>query len=330
MELRHLRYFVAIADAMSFTKAAAHLRLAQPSLTRQIKNLESEIGVALFDRVHNRVELTAEGQRFLVDVRKILALCAETVTAVQRMKQGESSQLNIGYVANLHDHLLPATLAAFRQQYPKVGLNLFDMSSADQVRALAASEIDLGFIGLSPSISVPGLSVERVTYDSMLVALPARHPLGRAPEVRLTDLAAHFFIGMSDRTHPGSREWLLQTCRMAGFEGRILQEADTEATAIQFVAGGLGVALLPEQSAGLPHEGVIFHPLSPALRRPSVIAWRSENSSRELHEYIKIAKKLSPASPSEKNISPLPPPSPRKKLRPANTRQQASRSQPHP
>lgn len=306
MELRHLRYFVAVAEAMSFTKAAAALRLAQPSLTRQVRNLEDEIGVALFDRIHNRVTLTEEGHRFLGDARKILTLCAESVAAVQRMRRRGGAQLNIGYVADLHHGLLPATLEAFRKLRPQVVLNLFDMSSADQIRALDAFQIDLGFIGLSPAIPVAGLSIESVARDSMVVALPTRHPLGKNPKVLLAHLAPHFFIGMASRTHPGAREWLLQVCRLAGFEGQILQEADTEATAIKFVAGGLGVALLPEQSIGLPHEGVIFRPLSPPLYRSSTIAWRSDNSSRELKEYVDIVKGLSRplrGKPEKKDIS---------------------------
>src|ERR1700734_3146149 len=102
MELRHLRYFIAVADELSFTKAAQKLRLAQPSLTRQVRNLEDEIGVRLLDRANNRGKLTDEGHAFLFDAKKLLAMCAESVLTVQRMQRGESSQLNIGYVANIH------------------------------------------------------------------------------------------------------------------------------------------------------------------------------------------------------------------------------------
>jgi len=138
MELRHLRYFVAVAEALSFTKAAEKLRLAQPSLTRQVRNLENEIGVRLLDRTNNRVQLTEEGRRFLFDAKKLLALCAESVAAVQGINRGENSELNIGYVSNIHYGLLPATLGAFRKLYPRVALNLFDMTSAEQLHALAA------------------------------------------------------------------------------------------------------------------------------------------------------------------------------------------------
>ena len=293
MELRHLRYFVAVAEELSFTKAAQKLRLAQPSLTRQVRNLEDELGVRLLDRSNNKVSLTEEGRLFLFDSKKLLAMCAESVAAVQRLNRGESSQLNIGYVANIHYGLLPATLGAFRKLCPGVALNLFDMTSAEQFQALDGRKIDLGFVGLPPVLSGHDLLSERVANDTILVALPARHPLAKKPKVKLADLASQFFIGMSAKTHPGAREWLLQTCQNAGFAAKILQEADTEPTAIKFVADGLGVAFLPEQITGLPHDGVVFRPLSPPLRRESTIAWRADNPSKPLQDYIQIVKELS-------------------------------------
>jgi len=293
MELRHLRYFVAVAEVLSFTKAAHNLRLAQPSLTRQVRNLEAEIGVRLLSRANNRVALTEEGRMFLFDARKLLAMCAESVANVQRMQRGENAQLNIGYVANIHYGLLPATLGAFRKLCPNVALNLFDMTSAEQFDALDARKIDLGFVGIRPALSTRELHSECVAHDTIVVAVAAGHPLARKAKMRLTELDVQFFIGMSAKTHPGAREWLLETCRTAGFAGRILQEADGEATAIKFVADGLGVALMPEQITGLPHEGVVFRPLSPPLRRESTIAWRADNPSKPLQDYIKIVKELS-------------------------------------
>ncbi len=278
---------------MSFTKAAQKLRLAQPSLTRQVRNLEDEIGVRLLDRSNNRVALTEEGHRFLFDSKKLLAMCAETVAAVQRMNSGESSQLNIEYVANIHYGLLPATLGAFRKLCPGVALNLFDMTSAEQFQALDGHKIDLGFVGLRPALSSHTLLSECVAHDTILVATPGRHPLAKKAKVKLTDLAPQFFIGMSAKTHPGGREWLIETCRSAGFAAKILQEADTEPTAIRFVADGLGVALMPEQITGLPHDGVVFRPLSPPLLRESTIAWRADNHAKPLRDYIQIVKELS-------------------------------------
>src|SRR5580692_7824125 len=189
MELRHLRYFVAVAEELSFTKAAVKLRLAQPSLTRQVRNLEEEIGVRLLDRANNRIQLTAEGRLFFFDAKKLLAMCAESVSAVQRMNRGDSSQLNIGYIANIHYGLLPATLGAFRKLYPHVALNLFDMRSAEQFLALDAHKIDLGFVGLRPVHFNHGLLSEVVAHDVMLVAIPTRQPLAKKSEIKLSDLA---------------------------------------------------------------------------------------------------------------------------------------------
>ena len=293
MELRHLRYFVAVAEALSFTKAAEKLRLAQPSLTRQVRNLEGEIGVKLLDRSNNRVILTAAGRVFLSDSRKLLAMAAETVATVQRMDRGESPDLNIGYVANIHYGMLPATLAAFRKVCPAIAINPFDMTSAEQFLALEGRTIDLGFVGLRPALSEHELLSDCVAYDTMLVALPSGHAHAKKANVKLNDLASQFFIGMSPRTHPGARKWLTETCHGAGFAGRILQEADSEATVMQFVADGLGVALLPEQVTGLPHEGVVFRPLTPPLQRESTFAWRADNASKPLRDYIQIVKELS-------------------------------------
>ena len=208
------------------------------------------------------------------------------------MKHGENSHLNIGYIANIHYGLLPATLGAFRKLCPRVALNLFDMTCAEQFQALESLKIDLGFVGLRPALSNRDLLAEGVAYDTMLVALPEGHPLAKKPKLKLADLAPQFFIGMSAKTHPGARAWLLATCQSAGFEGRILQEADVEPTAIRFVADGMGVALMPEQVTGLPHEGVVFRPLSPPLRRESTIAWRVDNPSKPLQDYIRIVKDL--------------------------------------
>jgi DNA-binding transcriptional LysR family regulator len=293
MELRHLRYFVAVAEELSFTRAAQRLRLAQPSLTRQVRNLENEIGVHLLERAHNQVVLTEEGRAFLFDSKKVLAMCAESVANVQRMKRAEPTQLNVGYVANSHCALLPEALGAYRKLSPRVALELFDMTSAEQFEALGARKIDLGFVGLRPALSGHNLLSECVAHDTILVALPALHPLSMTPPINLADLASQFFTVMSAKTRPGAREWLLDTCHTAGFAPKILQEADTEMSAIKFVADGLGVALMPEQITRLPHEGVVFFPLFPPLRRESIIAWRADNPSKPLKDYIQVVKDLS-------------------------------------
>src|SRR6266567_1727621 len=184
MELRHLRYFVAVAENLNFTKAGAKLNLAQPSLTRQIHNLEGEIGVRLLNRSKSTVTLSEEGRSFLVDARRILALATESVLAVQRLSRGETGQLNIAYLSNFDFELLPETLAAFRQTFPHVALNLFDMNPAEQLRALEARKIDVGFVGLRPPAAVVGLEWESIARHKTVVVLPVKHQLARKRQVK--------------------------------------------------------------------------------------------------------------------------------------------------
>jgi DNA-binding transcriptional LysR family regulator len=292
MELRHLRYFVAVAEHLNFTKAAAKLHLAQPSLTRQIHNLEEEIGVRLLNRSKSQVALTEEGRSFLVDARRILALATESILAVQRLSRGETGQLNIAYLSNSDFELLPETLGAFRQAFPHIALNLFDMVPAEQFRALEGGKIDLGFVGLRPPAALGHVRWECIARHRTVVVLPAKHPLARKSQVNLRDLKTMFFVGLSEKTHPGFRLWLHETCQPAGFTPRILQDAELEPALMTFVAEGLGVSLARERIKKLPHPGVVFRPLTPPVRSDYCIAWNRANDSRALQEYIQIVKGL--------------------------------------
>ena len=292
MELRHLRYFVAVAENLNFTKAAAKLHLAQPSLTRQIHNLEDEIGVRLLNRSKSQVALTEEGRSFLVDARRVLALATESVQAVQRLSRGETGQLNIAYSSNFNFELLPETLGDFRLSFPHVSLNLFDMTPAEQFRALEARKIDLGFVGLRPPESTRGLLWESIARHRTVVVLPVKHPLSNKRRVNLGALKTMFFVGMSEKTHPGFRNWLCETCQSAGFTPRILQDAELEPALMTFVAEGLGVTLAREHTKTLPHPGVAIRPLSPPVKTDYYIAWNRDNDSRALQQYIEIVKCL--------------------------------------
>lgn len=294
MELRHLRYFVAVAEELNFTRAAEKLRLAQPSLTRQIRNLEDELGVRLLDRSRNQVSLTDEGKSFLVDARRLVALSLESVKAVQRFSRGESGQLNLGYLFKFNFDLLPATLATFYETHPQIVVNLFDMSPAEQLRALEGRKIDLGFVGLRPSSTTrntPLLSWECVGHHNVVAVLPATHPLAKKRTIILSDLKSLFFVAMSEETHPGSREWLSRICQKAGFTPRILQDVELESGLMTFVAEGLGVTLAREQIKNLPHHGVAFRPLATPAKADYWIAWHGENRSKALGHYIDVVKK---------------------------------------
>ena len=298
MELRHLRYFVAVAEELNFTRAAENLRLAQPSLTRQIQNLEDELGVRLLDRTKNQVSLTEEGKSFLVDAKRLVALSLESILAVKRFSRGESGQLNLGYLFKFNFDLLPATLKTFYESSPEIAVNLFDMSPAEQLHALAARKIDLGSVGLRPKAgkqSTDELAWECVARHSVVVVLPANHPLSKKAKLRRKDLKSLFFVTMSEDTHPGSRDWLSGLCQEAGFTPRILQDVELESGIMTFVAEGLGVTLAREQIKKLPHPGVVFRPLEKEVKAEYWIAWHRGNHSKALLRYIEVVKKEAPA-----------------------------------
>jgi DNA-binding transcriptional LysR family regulator len=292
MELRHLRYFVGVAEALSFTKAAEKLHTAQPSLTRQIKDLEEELGVRLLNRTKQQVTLTDEGRSFLVDAKRVLALAAETVESVRRLRSGETRALNVGYVSNLFYDLLPNTLSSFHQSFPTVSVNLFDLSCGEQFRALEDGKLDLGFVGLHEAIARRGLEFRSIASYKTVAALPKDNPMVSHPTVELKALASMFFIGMSETSYPGYRDWLTKTCRRAAFTPKVLQDVDLERTMIHAVAAGLGVALVPEQLKKLEHDNVVFRPLNPTVATEGCVAWRSENTTAALQAYVRIVEQL--------------------------------------
>ena len=290
MELRHLRYFVAVADTLNFTKAAAALHLAQPSLTRQIQNLEEEIGVRLLDRSKKHVALTEEGRAFLVDAKRLLALATESIQSVQRLSRGETGQLNIGYLSNFNFDLLPKTLAAFRQDHPHVALNLFDMTPAEQFRALEARKIDLGFVGLRFPSASEALQWECLARHKTVVALPIKHPLAKQSSVALRDLKAMFFVGMSEKTHPGFRDWLAQTCQPAGFTPRILPGCRTRTRPHALCRGGSWGDAGSGANQKHPSPRSCLSPDDPGGQSRYWIAWNRDNASSALRDYVQIVK----------------------------------------
>ena len=294
MELRHLRYFVAVAEELSFTKAAAKLHLAQPSLTRQIHNLEEELGVRLLNRTKTMVTLTEEGRSFLVDAKRLVTQSVESMHAVQRLSRGETGQLNLGYLSKFNFDLLPGTLLEFSRVCPEIAVNLFDMPPAEQLRALEARKIDLGLVGVRPPPNYKSpatLAWECIGQHELVVVVPVGHALAKEKHIKLELLKPLFFVAMSETTHPGSHAWLCGVCEQAGFTPRILQEVELESDLMIFVADGLGVTLAREQIKRLPHPGVIFRPLALPLKADYWITWHQENRSRSLQAYIEIVKK---------------------------------------
>ncbi len=290
MELRHLRYFVAVADELSITRAALKLRLAQPSLTRQIRNLEAELGVPLFHRENNRLSLTAGGRLFQDRTRRLLAQADADVRDLRRHNLGENGSLRIGYVADLHYDLLPTTLGAFRKVWPDVSLNLLDLTVAEQFDALATDRIDLCFVGEARLPADADWERALIMEANVMAVVPRASALAGGEPLRLTDLEPMPFITMEEAFYPGAREWLQGVCGAAGFAPKIAYEVDRSPTMIGLVTLELGVALLPENCMKLPHEGAVFRPLTDGPKSRVEIVWKQRNLSRPLEHYIQIVR----------------------------------------
>lgn len=291
MEFRHLRYFVAVAEELNITAAAAKLRLAQPSLTRQIKNLEEELHVQLFHREKNKISLTESGRFFFERTKRLLAQSAFYVQELRRHDRGENGSLNIGYVADMHHNLLPKTLGTFRKVWADVALNLFDLTVAEQFKALEEEKIDLCFVGEARLPVHAGLQSEVIMLCEMMAVVPETSPLAGIRRLQLKALKSMPFITMDEAFYPGASEWLLRVCRTAGFTPKIAYEVDRSTTMISLVSLELGVALLPEPCLQLPHDGAVFRPLACRPKIQTKIVWKKKNLSQALSHYIQIVRK---------------------------------------
>ena len=291
MELRHLRYFVAVADELSFTRGAAKLRIAQPSLTRQIRDLEEYVGARLLDRTKKKIRLTKEGECFLVGAKRVLNDCDELVESVQGISR-QTSCINIGYIPNLFHKALSASIPLLRKQFPNVSASLFGMNPDDQLRALNAGKIDIGFVGLLESADEPSLKFQLVALEQAVAVLPADHRLAKKSTVNLKDLASMFLVGLSDVNYPGYSRWLSGACHKAGFEPKILHFVGDESMAIQAVRSDLGIALLPDEIKKVRHQSVVIRAIEPSVFIGSSVAWKTDHPSAPLKSYLKIVTEL--------------------------------------
>lgn len=303
MELRHLRYFIAVAEELSYTRAAKKLRLSQPSLSRQIQSLEDELGVRLLVRDKVRVALTEEGVSFFSDAKRLVEQSLESIRAIQNFGKAKADRLNLGYSFKFNHVLLPATLAACYSHFPEITLSLFDMTPAEQIHALEDRKIDIGFIGLRPPVlrkSNAQLSWECIARHKIVVVLPADHALAKKEKIYMIDLKPEFFVTMSESTHPGAHGWLRELCREAGFNPKILQDVSQESGIMEFVREGLGVTIAREHIKKLPQRGVVFRALSNAGKADYWITWRSDNGSHALAKFIQLVKDGNPGVPNAK------------------------------
>lgn len=293
MELRHLRYFVAVAEAKSFRRAAEQLHIAQPPLSLQIRQLEQEIGARLLERSKRHVALTEAGVAFLVEARQILAHAGKAVDAARRASRGETGQLSIGFLPSADlTNVLPSIYPIFRKRFPDVRINLNSLSGSQQIAALKAAQIDVGF--LRQPASEDGIVVKSILREPLVAVMPAHHRLAIRNRVPLTELGHEPFIFFQRQLLPGFYDLIISFCRGAGFSPSVVFEIDHIQTALGFVAMGLGVTLVPASVVCLKREGVVYRPLRPPVPHVELaVAYRQGEKSSPLRNFLEVVDEVS-------------------------------------
>ncbi len=260
MELRQLRYFVAVAEAGNFSRAAQRLHVSQPPLSTQVKNLEHALGVRLLERSNRGVTLTAAGAAFLPEARALLERLEHAKRQALRAHRGQIGTLAVGFVSIADYGILPPALKSFRASYPAVQVELHELTTDAQIPLLRAARLDLG-LALAP-VDEPDLHFERVLCEELVLAAPAAHPaLRRAGAVDLRALARESFIVPPRDIAPGLYDLTISYCRALGFAPRITQQARQMQTVIGLVSSGMGCALVPASVRNLRRTGVQYRPL---------------------------------------------------------------------
>jgi DNA-binding transcriptional LysR family regulator len=291
VDLRLLRYFLAVAEESHLTKAAARLGIRQPPLSQQIRVLEHELGVTLFHRLPRGMELTESGRALLEDARNIIALVDQAVDGVRRVSLGEAGRLTVGFTGSAAFHpFVPSVIRRFRESAPQVRLVLEESSTGELMEAVAEGRVDVAFIrgAYGPD---RGVVMETVLEETMLAAFPADHPAvkGRAREhIALSELADESLILYRRHSGPGLYDAIIAACSAAGFSPRIAQEAPRMLSTLSLVAAGLGVSLVPASLRRVNIEGVVYvgvtHPAE--LRAPLNLIWRDAPMSGATRKLI--------------------------------------------
>ncbi|MCK8646695.1 LysR substrate-binding domain-containing protein [Mycobacterium colombiense] len=261
-ELRHLRYFRAVAEELHFGRAAERLHIAQPPLSQQIRQLERALGVTLLVRTTRKVELTPAGAAYLKRAVSILGAVDEARAQAQRIAEGTEGRLAIGCVGSATYSLLPRLARALREALPSVDVSVRgEMLAPAQITALLAGEIDLAL--LRPPVEQEGVVLEPVRRDRLLAALPDGHALATRTELNVDDLRDEEFIAHAGHGRSIMNSVVAAICADAGFAPRVRHEVEETSTLVTFVAAGLGVAIVPDRTAALDIAGVCYRPLVP-------------------------------------------------------------------
>lgn len=296
MELRHLRYFIAVAEERHMTRAAERLGMQQPPLSQQIRALENELGVQLFRRKPRGVELTDAGTAFLEHARAILSQVERASTTTRRTARGEQGRVAVGFTSSAPFHpFVPRVIRNFREHSPLVSLALEESGSGELVQALHTEEIDAAFIR-SPLADVVGLEVTPLLAEEMVAALPMGHAYATRNDDKrrlpLVALANENFVLYKRPGGPGLYDTIITACRGAGFSPRVGQEAPRILSTLNLVAAGLGVSIVPASLRRLAMDGVVYRSIvkTQQPRAPLILACRRGDNSAAVTRFLELVK----------------------------------------
>ena len=295
MELRHLRYFIAVAEELNFTRAAERLNTAQPSLSQQIKHLEQDLGVRLLNRSKRHVALTEGGKVFLSEAKDVLARLDRAVQRAAREQQGKSIELSVGVVPAAEIKILPTLIPLLERNLPKVRLVFHNLPSAEQKRLLATGSLDVGL--LRGPLHDPRLEVEDVLWEVLVVGLPAKHPLARKKAVTVRQLNELPFIMVSREGSPELHAAVRAFCERSGLHPRVVQQADNVLGNLNMIRAGIGFGLFPDYASSILPNGVVVKPLAwkPAPAVSLVVAHRGGKRYPEILAFKKLLRECFPA-----------------------------------
>jgi DNA-binding transcriptional LysR family regulator len=290
MELRHLRYFVTVAEELHFGRAAERLGIAQPPLSQQIKALEQQIGVLLLSRTKRRVELTAAGTVFAREARKVLAGADRAINVAQGAARGEIGQLDVGFVSGAVYGKVPSIFRLMRARYPEISLVLRDLSTEEQMEAIQAHRLDIGL--MRPPVIMrqsQSLATRVISREPLVVVLPRTHRLAGRRKISLEALAGEPFLQVPRHVAPGFYDQFIRLCAGAGFFPQIVQEARTTQTVVSLVAVGMGVSIVPGSLRELQRSGVVYRTMKGAAFTTELVAvWRPDDENPALQRFLEI------------------------------------------
>ena len=299
MELRHLRYFVAVGEEQHYGRGAQRLRVAQPALSRQIQDLEREVGFKLFDRLSRGVKLSTAGKLFLEEARHILEQVEEATRRARRAASGQLGTLRVGFIESMSWHgIVPDSFRQFREGQPDAELTIKPLSSLEQIGAVRSGQLDAGFVFTIASIGCESVQLEMDSIPLML-AVPKGHRLAKLKSLRLRDLSSASFVWFPRRESPVFYDRLMHACFHGGLKSpQIVQEGVNEATILSLVSCGLGVAFVSGATRWrCPENVVLVRVPDLKLELPFALIWRKDNSSPLLSKFVADVRSLADLEP---------------------------------